>query len=232
MKIIVLLKPVPDLSKLKVSRSQGQVLETGKRVLNTYDRSALQLAVDLKKERGGMIAAVSVCRDEDNDILREAFASGADSCYQLSDPQFLSNDALANTIVLSRAISKLAPYDLILCGARSDIGYSGQTGPRVAELLALPQATSVTSVSVDDDYILTVSAMNGFTREQKLKLPFLLSVERSIREPKIPNALLIMKAFKKEIVVWNSEDLGLPADQTGVQGSMTKIFSQYLAETV
>ena len=232
MKIIVLLKPVPDLSKLKVSRSQGQVLETGKRVLNTYDRSALQLAVDLKKERGGMIAAVSVCRDEDTDILREAYAIGADSCYQLSDPQFLSNDALANTIVLSRAISKLAPYDLILCGARSDVGYSGQTGPRVAELLALPQATSVTSVSVDGDYILAVSAMNVSTREQKLELPVLLSVERSIREPKNPNALLIMKAFKKEIVVWNSEDLGLPADQTGIQGSITKIFSQYLAETV
>lgn len=232
MKIIVLLKPVPDLSKLKVSRSQGQVLETGKRVLYSSDRSALQLAVDLKKENGGTIAAISVCRDEDTDILREAYAVGADSCYQLFDPQFLNHDAYANAIVLNRAISKLAPYDLVLCGAQSDVGFSGQTGPRVAELLAIPQATSVSSVSVDGDHILAVSTMNGSSREQKLKFPVLLSVVRSIREPKIPNAILIMKAYKKEIVVWKPEDLELTADQIGIQGSMTKIFSQYLAETV
>ena len=55
MKIIVLIKPVPDLNKLKVSRSKGQVIETGKRVLNSWDRSALQLASELKNTHGGSI---------------------------------------------------------------------------------------------------------------------------------------------------------------------------------
>jgi electron transfer flavoprotein beta subunit len=232
MNIIVLLKPVPDLSKIKVSRSKGQVFETGKRILNSWDRSALQLAVDLKKDHGGSIHAISLCRKEDSDILREAFAMGADNCYQLTDSQFSGNDAYVNAVVLSQAISKLKPYDLILCGAQSDIGFSGQTGPRVAEALNVPQITSVVSLTVEPDIITATAKINDKTRDQKIKLPALVTVDKSIREPKIPNALMIMKAYKKEVFVWNVRDLELALDQIGVQSSLTRVYSQYLAETI
>lgn len=232
MKIIVLIKPVPDLSKIKVSRSKGQVFETGKRILNSWDRSALQLAVDLKKDHGGSIHAISLCRAEDSDILREAYAMGADDCYQLTDPQFSGNDAYVNAIVLSQAIIKLDPFDLILCGAQSDIGFSGQIGPRVAEALNVPQITSVVSLTVEQDIITATSKINDKTRDQKIKLPVLLTLDKSIKEPKIPNALMIMKAYKKEIVVWNVKDLELALDQIGAQGSLTRVYSQYLAETI
>jgi len=232
MNIIVLLKPVPDLSKIKVSRSKGQVFETGKRILNSWDRSALQLAVDLKKDHGGLVSAISLCRAEDSDILREAYAMGADSCYQLTDPQFSGNDAYINAIVLSQAVIKLDPFDLILCGAQSDIGFSGQIGPRVAEALNVPQITSVVSLTVEQDIITATAKINDKTRDQKIKLPALLTLDKSIREPKIPNALMIMKAYKKEIVVWNAKDLELAPDQIGAQGSLIKVYSQYLVETI
>jgi electron transfer flavoprotein beta subunit len=230
MKIIVLIKPVPDLTKLKVSRSKGQVFETGKRILNSWDRPALQLAVDLKKEHGGTINGISLCREEDSDVLREAFAMGADKCYQLTDPQFAGNDAYVNAIILSRAISKLEPYDLILCGAQSGIGFSGQTGPRIAEALNIPQATAVVSISVEKDSIIATSNMNGKTGNQKIKLPGLLTLDKSIREPKIPNALMIMKAYKKKIVIKNAKDLGFTSDEIGREGALTTVYSQYLAE--
>lgn len=232
MKIIVLLKPVPDLSKLKISRSKGQVFETGKRILNSWDRSALQLAIDFKKDSGRSISAVSLCREEDIEILREAYAMGADVCYQLSDPQFSGNDAYVNAIVLSRAISKLEPYDLILCGSKSDTGFSGQTGSRIAEALNIPQATSVVSVTVERDFVIATSNIIGKTRDQKMKLPALLTLDKSIRKPKIPNALMIMKAYKKEIVVWNAKDLELNLDQIGSSGALTKVYSQYLTDTI
>ncbi len=231
MKIIVPIKPVPDLTKLKVSRSKGQVFETGKRILNSWDRSALQLAVDLKKDHSGSVDAISLSREEDSDILREAYAMGADNCYQLTDPHFAGNDAYVNTVVLSRAISRLEPYDLILCGAQSDIGFSGQTGPRIAEALSIPQATAVVSISVEKDSIIATSNINGKTWDQKIKLPALLTTDKSIREPKIPNALMIMRAFKKEIVIWNIEELGISSAQIGNGGALTKVYSQYLAET-
>jgi len=232
MKIIVLLKPIPDLTQLKISRGKGQVFEIGKRILNSGDRSALQLAVDLKQEHNGTIDAISLCREEDSDVLREAYAMGADNCYQLTDRQFAGNDAYVNTIVLSRAIAKLEPYDLVVCGAQSGIGFSGQTGPRIAEALAIPQATAVVSISVEKDAIIATSNVNGKTRDQKIKLPALLTLDKSIREPKIPNALMILKAFKKEITLWNLEKLGLSPAQVGSEGALTKVYSQYLAETI
>lgn len=232
MKIIVLIKPVPDLSKLKVSRGKGQVIETGKRVLNSRDRPALQLASDLKNVHGGSIHVISVCKDEESDILREAYAMGADNCYQLNDPKFSANDAYVNAIVLGRAISKLEPFDLILCGAQSDIGFSGQTGPRVAEILNLPHITAVVSVTIEGDQLTATSSINDKTRDHILKLPALLTLDKSIRTPKIPNALQIMKAYKKEIVVWKAQELELATDQIGSEGALTEIYSQYLAETV
>ena len=231
MKIIVLIKPVPDLNKLKVSRSKGQVIETGKRVLNSWDRSALQLASELKNTHGGSISAISLCREEDADILREAYAMGTDNCYQLNDPQFSGNDAYVNAIVLSRVIAKLEPFDLILCGAQSDIGFSGQTGPRVAEILNLPQVTAVVSVTIEGDQLTATSSINDKTRDHMLKLPALLTLDKSIREPKIPNALQIMKAYRKEIVAWTAQDLELAPDNIGAEGALTTVYSQYLAET-
>lgn len=230
MNIVVLIKPVPDLSKLKVSRGQGQVIEMGKRVINSWDRSALQLAVDSKQPHGGMVSAISLCRAEDSDLLREAYAIGADNCYQLTDPQFAGNDAYVNAVVLSRGLSQLAPFDLIVCGAKSDVGCCGQTGPRIAEALNLPQATGVLSLSVQRDIIAVTSAMNGKIREQRLDLPALITVDRSICQPKIPNAMMIMKAYKKEIIVWNASRLGFSVAEIGTEGALTKVYSQYLAE--
>jgi len=230
MNIIVLIKPVPDLGEIKVSRGKGQVIEIGNRIMNSWDRTAMQLASDLKKEHNGSIHAISICREKENEILREAFTMGADNCYQLTDSQFKSEDAFQKTIILSRAISKLPQFDLILCGARSDVGFSGQIGPRVAESLKIPQATSVTSVSLENDEITFSSSIFAAAKMQKIKLPALLTVDRFIREPKLPNALMIMKAYKKEIIVWTAEDLGLGNEDIGQAGALTKVYSQYLAE--
>lgn len=232
MNIIVLIKPVPDLSKLKISRGQGQVFETGKRIMNSWDRSALQLAVALKQAHGGIVSAICLCRAEDGDILREAYAIGADYCYQITDPQFAGNDAYVNAVVLSRAISRLESFDLVLCGATSDVGFSGQTGPRVAEALNIPQATAALSLSVQQDCISVTSTMKGKNREQCLQLPALITVEQSICQPKIPNAMMIMKAYKKEIVVWNANDLGFAAHEIGVSAAMIRTYSQYLNEMI
>ncbi|MDZ7264881.1 MAG: electron transfer flavoprotein subunit beta/FixA family protein [candidate division KSB1 bacterium] len=231
MNIIVLIKPIPDLSQLKISRGQGQVFETAKRIMNSQDRAALQLAIELKQAHGGGVSAISLCSMEDSDILREAYAIGADHCYQLNDGQFAGNDAYVNAVVLSRAISRIGTFDLIVCGATSDVGFSGQTGPRIAEVLNIPQATSVLSLSVQGNSIAVTSKMKGKIREQTLTLPALITAEQSICQPKIPNAMMIMKAYKKEIVIWNAQDLGLVAEEVGASAALTKVYSQYLVET-
>ena len=133
MEIIVLIKPIPDLQKIKISRGQGQIFETGKQLMNSYDRVGLQLAVNLKQKYGGRIAVVSICDITKTDILREAYAMGVDVCFNLWEESFAANDAFVNTKLLGEAIKKISDFDLIICGAKSDSGFGGQTGPRLAE---------------------------------------------------------------------------------------------------
>ncbi|MDZ7332051.1 MAG: hypothetical protein ONB31_08735, partial [candidate division KSB1 bacterium] len=170
------------------------------------------------------------CRAEDSEILREAYAIGVDNCYQLTDPQFEGNDPYISAVVLSRAISRLGPFDLILCGAKSEVGFSGQIGPRVAEILNLRQATSVLSLSIQGTAIVVSSMIKGNPIERTINLPALITVEQAICQPKIPTAMMIMKAYKKTIVVWNANDLGFTAHEIGDSAALTRVYSQYLVE--
>ena len=43
----------------------------------------------------------------------------------------------------------------------------------------------------------------------RAKTPVLITVIKGINEPRIPSLMAIMKASKKEIVLWNAEALGL-----------------------
>lgn len=227
MEIVVLLKPVPDLDKIKISRGQGQIFETGKQLMNSYDRVGLQLAMDLKQKHGGNVSVISICDIAKTDILREAYAMGANTCFNLWEESFIANDSFVNTKLFGMAIKKIGAVDLVICGAKSDSGFGGQTGPRLAEYLALPQATSVTKVEILEKMI---KVENKNYKEKTLLLPALITVDHSVAVPKIPNALNIMKAFKKEINVWSLTDLDLRQNEVGEIGSLVKVKSRFLAE--
>lgn len=49
----------------------------------------------------------------------------------------------------------------------------------------------------------------------KAKTPALVTVIKGINEPRIPSLMAIMKASKKEIIVWNAEALGLAKEKLG-----------------
>lgn len=224
MKTITLIKPVPDVSKIKISKSQGKIFETDKQIMNSYDRVGLQLALELKQKLGGTVAVISICDTSNTDILREAYALGADTCFNLWEESFKTNDAFVNTKLLGEAIKKIGTFDLIICGVKSDSGFGGQTGPRLAEYLNLPQVSAVTKVEISPKSIKIISKLDN----DNLSLPALITVDHAVASPKIPNALNIMKAFKKEITVWTAADLNLQQNEIGEDGSLLKIKSRFL----
>jgi len=227
METVVLIKPVPDLGKIKISRGQGQIFETGKQLMNSYDRVGLQLAVDLRQKYGGKVSVISLCDTSTADILREAYAMGADACFNLWEESFKANDAFVNTKLFGAAINKIGAVDLVICGAKSDSGFAGQTGPRLAEYLDLSQATSVTKIELSDKTI-KIESKNG--NEKEISLPALITVDLSVTKPKIPDALNIMKAYKKEISTWTATDLDLVENEVGEAGALINIKSRFLAE--
>ena len=57
----------------------------------------------------------------------------------------------------------------------------------------------------------------------KAKTPVLLTVTKEINEPRIPSLMAIMKASKKEITIWNAEDLKVAKTRVGEVGSAIQI---------
>ena len=50
-----------------------------------------------------------------------------------------------------------------------------------------------------------------------------LLAAKEANEPRIPSLMAIMKASKKEILLWNLADIGLSPEQVGAAGSGVKI---------
>lgn len=120
MKILALVKPVPDLMQLSVSRAQGRVFEKGKRLMNPLDAPAVQAAVD-----AGSTTALSVAHPDDADGLRRALAMGAAGAVLVEHPEAREFD---EAMVTGAILASRGDAEAIVCGP-------GQVGPRLAEAL-------------------------------------------------------------------------------------------------
>jgi electron transfer flavoprotein beta subunit len=102
---------------------------------------------------------------------------------------------------------------LVLCGETSLDSFSGLVGSRLAELLNLPQISSVRKLSVEGDTVTAERALEDSIETVKAKVPALISVTREINQPRIPSLMMIMKASKKEIITWTATDLGIQKEK-------------------
>jgi electron transfer flavoprotein alpha/beta subunit len=216
MRQIVLLKDIPDLTEIKVDpETRAPRVEGVKRKISDLDKRALEAAIKLKETAGGEVLALSMGDEKTRTALLEALAMGADAAYVVDDLGFRGLDTNATSIVLEAAIHKIGEYDLIVSGEMTLDSLSSQVGPRLAELLNLPQLTYVREVSVSDGKVKAVRDLEDVDEVAEADLPALITVVREINEPRIPSLMNIMKAKKKPQVTWSAQDLGL--DPAGVQ---------------
>ena len=216
MRQIVLLKDIPDLTEIKVDpETRAPRVDGAKRRISDLDKRALEAAIRLKEVAGGEILALSVGDEKTRTAMLEALAMGADEAYVVDDPGLVGLDTNATSLVLEAAVRKVGAYDLIVSGEMTMDSLSSQVGPRVAELLDLPQLTYVKEVSLDGGKVKAVRDLEDADEEAEAELPALITVVREINEPRIPSLMNIMRAKKKPQVVWKANDLGL--DVAGVQ---------------
>jgi len=60
---------------------------------------------------------------------------------------------LGTACVLAEMVKKVGEFDLVLCGDSSLDSFSGLVGPRLAEMLSLPQISSVGKITVESDVV-------------------------------------------------------------------------------
>ena len=209
------LKQAVDVSQLKVDPATRQLITAiAPRKMSDFDKNALEEAIRLKEKLGDSeVFTVTVSSEDAKAVLREALAMGADKAYIVNDANVKDVDTSGTAFVLAKAIKKIGECSLILCGETSLDSFSGLVGSRLAELLGLPQITSVRKLSVEGDAVVAERTLENANETVRAKLPCLVSVTREINQPRIPSLMMIMKASKKEIVSWTVADLGVQQDK-------------------
>lgn len=230
MNIVVLIKEVPDMTKVKFDRDRGVVDRAGAPAeINPFDENAIQAALNLKKTKGDItITVVTMGPLRAEKSLRMAYAKGVDKMVLVSDRAFGGSDTFATAKVLAEALKNIEDIDLIICGEKSVDGDTAQVGAEVAEFLDIPHSYYVDKIDFSEPFngevIVEIENISGNRQERVMKTPCLVSVSKNIAKPQLPTLQRKLESLNKEILTLTIEDIkGLDKENTGFNGSPTKV---------
>jgi len=214
MNIIVCIKQIIDpetpAAAFKIDPEAKRAIPPKDRelVISDYDANAIEAALKLKDAHGGKVTVLTLGGETAKDALKKGMAMGADEGVLLSDPSFDDSDSFATAYALTQAIRKLGEFDLILCGRQEGDWDAGQVGSGIAELLGLPSVTVVGKIEIQDKKAVVERIVAGGREVVEVPLPALLTISSEIGEPRYPTLKGIMAASKKQVTVWNAQDIG------------------------
>ena len=224
MNIVVCVKQVPDTAEVKINPETNTIIRQGlPNIVNPYDKHALEAAIQLKEKHGGKITVISMGPPQATEALKECIAMGADEAVLLSDRIFGGADALATSFTIAAGIRKIADFDLIICGKQAIDGDTAQVGPEVAEHLNIPQVTYAAKLDVDGKTLKVSRELDVGYEIIETELPALVTVVKSINDPRLPTVRGTMKANRIEIPVWSAEDIEVNVEKIGFKGSPTQV---------
>jgi electron transfer flavoprotein beta subunit len=152
MKIVVVLRQVPDLIEpLEVSSSGTALdLERASFLVNESDDHALEQALLIKEAGGAEVVVVAFDYGDVDNTLFSAAAKGADQIIKIP----LEDEALpapAAMVAMLAKLIKTLQADLILIGCQAHNELEGALAPRLAAALDLPYAGVIRGVRLDGD---------------------------------------------------------------------------------
>lgn len=230
MKIVVCVAQVVDPEQpLEVAPRTPALDEAGlSHTLNPADAHAVEAALLVRDHYPEtQITAFTLGRIPCEAALRVGLAQGVDRAILLCDDAFEGSDTLATARILAAAVRRVEP-ELVLCGARSSDGNTGQVGPQLGELLGIPVLTSVVSLELEDEgrSILAQRRVGqGYRLLERVSLPALCAVETGANRPRYPPLRSILRSQRAPIERWDLEELGLRPEEVGAAGSAVRVLS-------
>ena len=162
-------------------------------------------------------------------VLLDGIAGSEWVCFEeashmphVEDPALEGADHLGVAKALAAAISA-QHYDLILCGKLATDDNAAIVGPALAEFLGLPQATAVTKLELGDGAATVHREVEGAIEVLRVALPAVITVERSINEPRYPSLPGIMKAKRTPLTTKTLGGLGLAPGEVGVAAARVEV---------
>ncbi|WP_419993251.1 electron transfer flavoprotein subunit beta/FixA family protein [Streptomyces boninensis] len=225
LRIVVCVKYVPDATgdrhfaeDLTVDREDVDGL------LSELDEYAVEQALQIKEanDDDAEVTVVTVGPEDARDALRKALSMGADKAVHVEDDDLHGTDVFGTSAVLQKAVEHVG-YDLVVCGMASTDGTMGVLPAILAERLGVPQVTQLSEVSVADGKVTGRRDGDAATEQLEASLPALISVTDQSGEARYPSFKGIMAAKKKPVEELDLDDLGLEAEQVGLDGAWTKV---------
>jgi len=229
--IFVLVKQVPDQGAKAGINPDGTIDRAkAKRMLNPFDRYALQAALHAKDAYGGRVTAISMGPPPAVEILLEALEHGVDRGILLSDRRLAASDTLATAYALYKTVTYVGRFDLIFCGLQTTDGDTAQVGPQLAERLGLPQVTYCEHFTIEDHKIHARRIIEGGCQNLISELPVLITVANSYHPLeyksfrgawRVQQLARSPEEMKQYIQTVDLDVIGADCDRCGLKGSPT-----------
>jgi electron transfer flavoprotein beta subunit len=224
MKIVVCAKFVPDATADRRFRPEDNTVDRAgvDGLLSELDEYAVETALTVKEAGDAEVTVLTVGPEQAADAVKKGLQMGADAGVHVLDDAIHGSDAVATSLILSKALAKLEA-DLVVFGMGSTDGSMGVVPAMVSERLGLPAVTLGSEVTVDGQTVRI--RRDGDTASDTVEgtLPLVLSVSDQANEPRYPSFKGIMAAKKKPVETWSLADLELSADQVGGSAAWTEV---------
>jgi electron transfer flavoprotein beta subunit len=226
MKILVCISKTPDTTaKIAFTDNNTKFAEAGVQwIINPYDEwYALVKAIELKeKDASHTIHLVTVGEADADPIIRKALALGGDEAIRINA---FPTDSYQVAVQIAE-MARQGGYDLVLTGKETIDYNGGSVGGMLAELLDLPYVALANSLEVNGTNATVKREIEGGEETLEASLPIVISCQKGMAEPRIPNMRGIMAARTKplkvaEPVAFESPmkftEFGLPPAKAGVK---------------
>ena len=223
MNIYVIMKRTFDTEE-RIAIENGNIKSDGVDfIINPYDEYAIEEGIALKEKHGGEVTVVTFGEEEADKELRTALAMGADKAVLIDSDDFKQIDQYTTATILATYLKDKNP-DIILAGNVAVDGGSGQVGPRVAELLGIPQVTAITSLTIEDGKATLIHDVEGDEETLEVPLPVLVTTQQGLNEPRYPSLPGIMKAKKKPLTILELDDLDVEEEDVEAKTEKVEVF--------
>ncbi|MDO5015943.1 MAG: electron transfer flavoprotein subunit beta/FixA family protein [Eubacteriales bacterium] len=231
MNIAVLIKQVPVSNKVSVDPETHALIRASvEGMINPSDRNAIEAALALRDQQGGKVVVFTMGPPQAESSLREAMAIGCDEACLITDRAFGRADTLATARVLAKAVEYYGDIDLIVCGALSSDGATGQVGPMVAEVMDIPHVSemrAIVSASEERRQIEVLKDLEYQTYTLQVNLPVLLTFQFGCNEPRLATLRSTRAAKKKPLLTVTNEEIKMPSTLIGAEGSPSRVIDSW-----
>ena len=215
MKIIVLLKQVPDTESNIKPQGSG-INESGiKWIISPYDEYAIEEGLKQREKHSGEVIAVSLGPDRNVEALRSAYAMGVDKAIHIKVDDYQTLDSSFSSEILSSYIKSESP-DLIIGGRQAIDSDNSQVLVQIAEHLQIPAISLALQVDIDGTSVKVKKEIEGGTAIVEASLPVMITAQKGLNEPRYPSMKGILTAKKKPIETKTAADLGNPKNSIEV----------------